>query len=483
MENLVLYRKYRPQSFNEIIGQGHVVAILKNALAQNKLAHAYLFCGPRGSGKTTIARILAKAAGCLDYQNEPCDKCPSCLEFKAGRSLDLIEIDAASNRGIDEIKNLRENVRFGPAHGRYKVYLIDEVHMLTKEAFNAFLKTLEEPPAHAIFILATTEAHRLLPTIISRTQRFDFKRLAVPELSERISRVAGWEKTKIEPDAARLIALEADGSARDAESMLGQVLATGENPVTLAQTETILGLFSSQKVKELVDLIISHNRPAALSWLHKNLEAGHDAGQFLKSFSQYLRKMILVGLSPELMAGVKLELGQDQAVLLQEQSRQTNSHQLASWIKILGETKKNLDLYPTPNMAVELALINFFPHTVSPTIDNAKPVVVSQPISETPPALPQNSVSKNSETIKIDLAQITAHWPQIVQAVRPFNHSLSGFIQGMKLKEVSATVLTLATKYTFHKDRLGESKNKKIIEDAVEKITGQRLNLNCVLEK
>ena len=196
MENLVLYRKYRPQTFAEIAGQEHVVKTLQNSLAQNKIAHAYLFAGPRGSGKTTIARLMAKALNCneADGLKKPCNKCENCLSFNDGKFLDLIEIDAASNRGIDEIRSLRENVRFGPSVGKYKVYLIDEAHMITKDAFNAFLKTLEEPPAYAVFILATTEAHRLLPTIVSRTQRFDFKRLTVSEISNRLADIAKKKK-------------------------------------------------------------------------------------------------------------------------------------------------------------------------------------------------------------------------------------------------------------------------------------------------
>ena len=230
MPNLVLYRKYRPQTFAEIIGQEHVVQTLTNAISSGMISHAYLFAGPRGSGKTTIARLLAKAVNCENRKGfEPCNQCSSCLEISAGRALDLIEIDAASHRGIDEMRELRDGIRFIPTKSKYKVFIIDECHQLTKEAANALLKTLEEPPGHAIFILATTEIHKMIPTIISRCQRFDFRKLTLPEIIKRLEIVSGKEKARIEKPALELIAINSGGSIRDAESLLDQVLTFSGN--------------------------------------------------------------------------------------------------------------------------------------------------------------------------------------------------------------------------------------------------------------
>ncbi|MFY9493452.1 MAG: DNA polymerase III subunit gamma/tau [Minisyncoccia bacterium] len=494
MDHLVLYRKYRPQTFGEIVGQEHVVRTLQNSLAQNKISHAYLLAGPRGSGKTTIARILAKSVNCVARgglpelpavsEVEPCNKCSNCLDFNSGRSLDLIEIDAASNRGIDEIKNLRENVRFGPASGRYKVYLIDEAHMLTKEAFNAFLKTLEEPPAHAIFILATTEAHRLPATIISRVQRFDFKRLSAAELTGRLNILCQKEKIATEPEVLRLIAHEADGSARDAEGLLGQVIATGENKITLSAAEEILGLFSHRKIKEFVGFLAAKDLTGGLQWLHKTMEAGYDANQFLKSLSHYLRKIMMVSLSPDLALKIKSELAGDDYETIASQAQTLPARFTVSLISGFSEAKKNLDRYPLPQMAIEVALINLI---------GGKNDSVNQP------GLAINRTEIQSSDIKKEELQTTryplpasdkdilglvlAKWPEIINEVRPHNHSLSGFLMSMKPKEATSNILTLSTKYSFHKDRLSEAKNKKIIEDAVHKVSGVRLALNCVLEK
>ncbi len=245
--SLVLYRKYRPQTFAEITGQEHVVQTLTNAISSSGISHAYIFSGPRGSGKTTIARLLAKSANCRDRKPdkfEPCNKCSSCLEIMEARSLDFIEIDAASHRGIDEIRELRDGVKFAPVKEKYKVFVIDECHQLTKEAANALLKTLEEPPSHVIFILATTEIHKMITTIISRCQRFDFRKLNLAEITSRLNFISDKENVKFEKSALELIALNSGGSVRDGESLLDQVLAfAGDSTIN-----KFLAIFESYKI-------------------------------------------------------------------------------------------------------------------------------------------------------------------------------------------------------------------------------------------
>ncbi|MDP3764574.1 MAG: DNA polymerase III subunit gamma/tau [bacterium] len=535
MENLVLYRKYRPQTFSEIAGQEHVVRTLKNSLAQNKIAHAYLFAGPRGSGKTTIARLMAKALNCANLSriqevnsadklsirrsfseggsDIPCNSCPNCLSFNEGKFLDLIEIDAASNRGIDEIRSLRENVRFGPSTGKYKVYLIDEAHMITKDAFNAFLKTLEEPPAHAVFILATTEAHRLLPTIVSRTQRFDFKRLSVAELMGRLTNIAQKENVEIEVEALKLIAHEADGSARDAEGLLGQIIATGEKKITLANAEELLGLFSHRKIKDLVSLALAKDQAGALNWLHNIVNAGYDVNQLLKSLNHYVRKLIMISVSPQLTQIAKNDLAEEDFKHMAEQAKKIPAVELANWLHVFSQAKNNFNNYPLPQMALEVALINLLS---SESFDGAKPGlannsdlkisndkvllrqaqdpesnrgIISNQIQmsnakkdtissvDSKPQIPQQNSDANILNI------VLSKWTEIITEVKPHNHSLSGFLLGMKPKEASSSTLTLSTKYSFHRDRLSDVKNKKIIEDAIEKVCGHKLSLSCILER
>ena len=358
MENLVLYRKYRPINFSQIVGQEHIVKTLTNALKFEKVAHAYIFNGTRGTGKTTIARLLAKAVNCLELKNsEPCNKCSACLEINQSKSMDLIEIDAASNRGIDEMRELREGIKFSPNNLKYKVFIIDEAHQLTKEAFNALLKTLEEPPAHAIFILATTEIHKVPQTIISRCQRFDFHKLTLDEIVGRLAWIAKQEKTSIEKSALELIALNADGSIRDGESLLGQIMSMEDKNITLEEVQTILGITDIKAVQDLVDYITESQNSKAIFHINTVANQGHDLIQFTKSLVSYLRKMLILKIDSSLAKLVASELTKEQIDVMIKQGEKFEQTDLIKVIHLFihaGNEIKSADFQQLP---LELAVI------------------------------------------------------------------------------------------------------------------------------
>lgn len=337
MGNLVLYRKYRPQEWSEIIGQEHVVRTLTNALKLGRVSHAYLFSGPRGTGKTTIARLLAKSLGAGD--------------------LDLIEIDAASNRGIDEIRELREAVKFAPTNGKYKVFIIDEVHQLTKEAFNALLKTLEEPPAHAIFVLATTEANKVPATIISRVQRFAFRRLTVTEIIKKLLKIVEAEKIKINDDAVRLIANYAEGSYRDAESMLEQLRVWNDKTITKEDIEEISGVVDFEKTKTMTDYLSASNPKGAIDYIGKLGEDGTDLEAFAKFLINHFRKILLVKIDSSLVDLMSRELTQDQIEMVRKQSEVWPIDKAARAIKILMAAHQDIKRSPIPSLPIELAAV------------------------------------------------------------------------------------------------------------------------------
>lgn len=291
----VMARKYRPQTFRDVVGQEGVVTTLKNALRFEKIAHAYLFCGSRGVGKTTLARLFAKALNCqsLSAEGEPCNQCPSCTEITAGQSLDVIEIDGASNRGIDDIRQINETVGYAPSHGKYKIYLIDEVHMLTKEAFNALLKTLEEPPARAKFFFATTEPHKVLPTIISRCQRFDLGRIPPQFIATKLDQIAKDLNRSVEPEVFPLIASFADGSLRDAESLFDQILCFAEGTVAAQQVRQVLGLVSDELFFGLDQAFAEYRLSYAFELTETLFQTGKDLGHFLEQLIEHYRQLTL----------------------------------------------------------------------------------------------------------------------------------------------------------------------------------------------
>ena len=303
--NLVLYRKYRPQKFGEVVGQEHVVTTLTNSIKGNNISHAYLFSGPRGSGKTTIARLFAKAINCEKPNDgfEPCNKCSSCLEIMAGNSMDFVEIDAASHTGVDDIRQLIDGVKFAPVKSKYKIFIIDECHQLSKSAANALLKTLEEPPTHAIFLLATTEAHKMIPTILSRCQKFDFKRLQISEILQKLESISKKEGVKFDDSALSLIALNSRGSFRDAESLLDQCMSfAGEGGVIKTKDiKDLLGIVEVGQIAQFLDFLVAKDAKGTIMFLNSLSENGVDLQEFTKTLVFYLRQALLLKIDPEFL--------------------------------------------------------------------------------------------------------------------------------------------------------------------------------------
>ncbi len=358
MSEQVLYRKYRPQHFDEVVGQEHVVAAIRNALNVGKVAHAYLFSGPRGVGKTTIARLLAKSLNCLKSGGIPCNACEHCEDFNKGRAIDLIEIDAASNRGIDEVRELREGVKFVPTKGRYKCYIIDEAHQLTKEASNALLKTLEEPPAHAVFVLATTELDKMLPTIISRTQHYDFRRPNVGQITNRLAHIAKKEGVELEKDAAHLIALAAEGSLRDAESILGQIMAVEDRKITRQEVENILGLPRREAAKKIFEYIAQKDVASAIALIQEVSDAGYDPTSFSKVLLQYFRNAFFLKTDPALKKFVTEEMLPDEFECISANLDLFRTEDLSRGLNVITENMQLFKKTPIPQLPLELTVID-----------------------------------------------------------------------------------------------------------------------------
>ena len=348
----VYYRKWRPGTFSDLAGQEHVGNTLRQAVTQGRVSHSYLFCGTRGSGKTTTARVLAKAVNCLNpQQGDPCDECAICVSINEGRNLDIIELDAASNRGVEEIREIRDKVHFQPAQNRRKVYIIDEAHMLTREASNAFLKTLEEPPEHVIFILCTTEADRLLPTILSRCQRYDFRRLPGQTIYDRLAYITDQEAIAIHPDALRMIARNAGGSMRDALNILEQLAVSSDGDITLRHVEESLGLVRSDAYLALAQKLLAGDTTGALETINEVVWEGGEPRQLHRQTLDLLRSMLLLSWD----AGQTLDLPDDTLAGLRAVIQKTDSQHILRAVRIWGEASAGLRYDAPSALALEIA--------------------------------------------------------------------------------------------------------------------------------
>jgi DNA polymerase-3 subunit gamma/tau len=351
----VFARKYRPQTFDDLVGQAHVAQTLKNAVEQNRLAHAYLFVGPRGVGKTSTARILAKALNCIHGPTvKPCGVCDNCKEIAGGNSLDVIEIDGASNNSVEDVRELRDNVRYAPAKGKYKIYLIDEVHMLSSAAFNALLKTLEEPPPHVKFIFATTEPQKVLPTILSRCQRFDLHRIPANLIADHLQFIAGKEMIKLEPAAANSIARGAEGGLRDAESMLDQLVAFCGDTIDESNVLTVFGFTSQQTVAGFTEKILRGETADAVQLLHDESEAGKDMMRLMSDLITYLRDLLIYKAKPEALGE---DVDAEALQTLASQSEFIDTDRLLGVIDQFAEAEGRMKWAPNKKLHFEVALI------------------------------------------------------------------------------------------------------------------------------
>ena len=357
MSYTALYRKFRPQEFEDVKGQEHIVTTLKNQIKADRIGHAYLFCGTRGTGKTTVAKIFAKAVNCEHpVDGSPCGECPTCRGIAAGTSMNVIEIDAASNNGVDNIRQIREEVAYRPTEGKYKVYIIDEVHMLSAGAFNALLKTLEEPPAYVIFILATTEAHKIPITILSRCQRYDFHRISIDTITDRLAELMQEEKVEVEDRALRYVAKAGDGSMRDALSLLDQCIAfhLGEK-LTYENVLEVLGAVDTEIFSKLLRLILNQDVVAAIQTVNELVDEGRELGQLVNDFTWYMRNLLLMQSSDEMEE--VLDMSADNLAALKEEAQMVSPEVLVRYIRIFSELSNQIKFAAQKRILLEVAII------------------------------------------------------------------------------------------------------------------------------
>ncbi len=480
-----LYRKWRPQKWDQVIGQEHIVQTLRNAVAAGRVGHAYLFPGPRGTGKTTTARLLAKAVNCLDPNpaNRPCDECAHCLAVNQGRFLDLIEIDAASNTSVDDVRDLRDKINFAPNQGQYKVYIIDEVHMLSTAAFNALLKTLEEPPPHAIFILATTESHKIPATVTSRCQRHEFRRITSKEMVSRLQTIVTAENFQVDEDALLLIARHSTGSMRDAISLLDQLASLGER-VTLALAQDVLGTATSQTVLDVVSALAEHQPAQALDHLHTALDSGADPRQLARQVVDYLRQVLLLKFG----SGDQVDLPREAREQLGQHAQALDVPAVLHIIRVFNQAANDVRSAWQPGLPLELAVVEAVEQP-RPTPTEAAPV---HPLPAAPrPAAPSEPARKATPPPAqpaapppaggLSLQTIQDQWKNIAAETRKYNKMTQPLLNSCGLLELRGNDLYLGFASELIKERMESSEHITVAEKALTAILGTRLRIHCVI--
>ena len=507
MSYTALYRKFRPDTFADVKGQDHIVTTLKNQMKADRLGHAYLFCGTRGTGKTTIAKILAKAVNCEHpVDGSPCNECASCKAIQAGISTNVIEIDAASNNGVDNIREIRDEVAYRPTQGRYKVYIIDEVHMLSTGAFNALLKTLEEPPSYVIFILATTEANRIPVTILSRCQRYDFKRISVDTIADRLKELMETEHVEVEDKAIRYIAKAADGAMRDALSLLDQCISfyLGQK-LTYEKVLEVLGTVDTEIFSRMLRCILKGDVSASIHTLEQLILQGKELGQFVTDFTWYLRNLLLIGNSGE--EEEVLDVSAEQYRILQEESKMVDDETLMRYIRILSELSNQLRFAVQKRVLVEVALVKLCRPQMETNLDSVldrlrvleekmEQGIPVQAVSAAaygqapaPAAVPQGAgpgqaapaVRPSEKAAPEDLQRIRAQWKMIAgQAGEPFRHFLLNAVPKYN-KETGEARLFVEFQDSLAGMYLDRPDARQELQQIIEQTVGKTVELELIL--
>ncbi len=490
-----LYRKYRPQTFGEIAGQEHIKLTLSFEITSGRIAHAYLFCGPRAIGKTTMARLLAKSVNCEKRkpdEADPCNKCQSCLEITSGASLDISEIDAASHTGVDNVRDsIIAAARIAPSRSRYKVFIIDEAHMLSTAAFNALLKIMEEPPAQVMFVLCTTEAHKLPATIISRCQRFDFKKISYTEIVKKLTRIAKEKKISVEPSVLEAVARHSGGHMRDADRFLGQIISLGgeENSpkgkkITLAEAELIIPRNLTGEAVELLEHLSTKDAANAVAYVNRLVDDGVDLKIFAQEIVEVMRRLLLSKVSPSVGAAVGVELGEGIEGRLGAITSRFDALSLAAAIERFVTASKEIKDAPIAQLPIELAIVDvclgssggFSAESVSAS--SGAPRAAVRPTAKAP--------TSEGETAAADPAltqpAMRDLWQELLVKIRQHNHSLAFVLKSCQPLGMEDGSLKLAFKYKIHHDRINDPAIRQLVEGLVEEICGRRLAIVTTLD-